>query len=177
MDLFRLRRSATSEELSQGQREIEEAQRRLEREVQEGSRGLALGNGNAEDGGLVGIGSSSGERQGEEPSASQTVRPQQYSIGTSPNPTEAREVEGPGNRSPKERSEVRGEERLPEEENLRLAGTPVVLGPAGTEVGKGARMEAHPKSVEPDGRNTPLFDDQQLFRLHQLQSQAAWMDV
>ena len=102
-------------ELCQGKKEIVEAQRRLEREIQEGSRGLALGDGKTEDGGRVGIESSSGEKQGEEPSASQSVRPQQFSIATNPNPTEAREVEGLGNRSPKERSEVRGEERLPEE--------------------------------------------------------------
>ena len=174
MELFR-RRQATSQELKQGRKEMEEAQRRLEREVGEGARGLALEDDLVEEGRVAEVGSLP-KANGGESSAVQSVNPQQFSIATSPDPTEAREPERLGARSPRAQEEERGagEKKADRAEGLGLAGTPVVYGPTGMGV-MASGEESQLRSAESGERRMPLFDDQQLFRLQQLQSQAAWM--
>ena len=175
MELFR-RRQATSEELKQGRKEIEEAQRRLEREVGEGARGLALEDDVVEEGRVVGVGSLPKEKEGGEGPAIQSVNPQQFSIATSPNPTEPKEPERLGARSPQAQAKEReaGEGKADRAEGFELAGTPVVYGPNGMGF-TASGEEPQLRSAESEERRMPLFDEQQLFRLQQLQSQAAWM--
>ena len=107
MDFFSSRRrKASPDELLQGQLEIAESQRRLQLELEEGSRGLAVEDERTEVGRELEI--------GENPSALDVI-PQQFSIATSPDQSGSKDQEEKPSRPPKIPSEAGEEERKAKE--------------------------------------------------------------
>ena len=171
MDFFsNRRRNATPDELLQGQLEIAESQRRLQREIEEEARGLALGDQGAEvvmDVGVV--------------PGSLDVIPQQFSIATSPEqsgPKEEFEREARTSKlsSPEERKKEAEGRRTEVGRTSGPAGPPVSFGPEVAQV----RQELEVKEERQEGVGAleaarPLFDDAQAARLQQLQEQAPWI--
>eukprot|EP00434_Breviolum_minutum_P006947 symbB.v1.2.006133.t1/scaffold365.1/size219215/8 len=178
MDFFTTRRrNANPDELLQGQLEIADSERRLQRELAEGIRGVALEDVRTEVARDLGI--------GENPE-SLDMNPQQFSIATSPDQSglreeaerEARTSIVPSREGQEVRSEKEAEGRRSEVvRSSGPIGPPVSYGPEVAQVKREEeeKCERREAAGGTEGSFRPLFDEEQLVRLQQLQGQASWV--